>query len=532
MMTGIAAALVAVGLWVAPGAAAPPRWRLDAFEGDGQRVLEEAARFAAAGDDAPTTTLLTERIYTLDEAHLPVLTVRRVYRVERAGPERRESLSARWVAWREARPELKARVVGPDGQVRSLDPSTLAEQGAGPAGDMVYSDAREIAAPLPSVRPGAVVETRVVRRSTAPIDPAGFSVVEYVGTMGSPGGHFRWVFDAPAGLGLRHVVVGGKLPVEVRTRGGRRRIVVDRAPGPAAPFETWLRPEGPPLPRLGVTTVPSWNASARAYARIVEQRIASPGVAEAVAPLVDGLPRAGTPGADVVSAVGAVAERLHARTRYTGVELGTAALVPATPAETLERGYGDCKDLAATMAAALRALGHDAHLALLRRGLGADVLPAVPGIGVFDHAILYVDGEAPVWLDLTERYARPGELPSDVQGRHALVVRPETHGLVRTPSVLAGANLIEEVRTYRLPPVGRARVEERYRVRGLAAWNLRRGHAEWTDEQWDEWVRSFVPDQYLSTKYRLERRGPVDGGDSRRSSWSRTRPARSPKRAS
>jgi len=47
----------------------------------------------------------------------------------------------------------------------------------------------------------------------------------------------------------------------------------------------------------------------------------------------------------------------------------------------LKRGYGDCKDKAALLAAMLRTAGVSASLALLSSGPGRDINPDLPGMG-------------------------------------------------------------------------------------------------------------------------------------------------------
>jgi len=91
---------------------------------------------------------------------------------------------------------------------------------------------------------------------------------------------------------------------------------------------------------------------------------------------------------------------------------------------TLARRFGDCKDQSALLVKLLRTAGHPAHLALLRTGSAEDVDPELPGLGSFDHAIVYVAGDVPLWIDPTDAYSGHGELPLHDQGRRALVAAP------------------------------------------------------------------------------------------------------------
>jgi transglutaminase-like putative cysteine protease len=131
--------------------------------------------------------------------------------------------------------------------------------------------------------------------------------------------------------------------------------------------------------------------------------------------LVEGTDRSATP----LAIAARLATLLHRNVRYTGVEFGQAAVVPATPSEVQQRRFGDCKDKSALLVAMLRAVGLQANVALLRSGYGLDVDQNVPGLDLFDHAIVYLDGSKPLWIDATANELRVGILPSGDQGRFA-----------------------------------------------------------------------------------------------------------------
>lgn len=193
---------------------------------------------------------------------------------------------------------------------------------------------------------------------------------------------------------------------------------------------------------------PDWAGQARAYHEIVDRQLRDADVGE----LVRGLDS----GAGLDAVLAALFERIEARVRYAGLQFGVAAIVPAPPAETLGRRYGDCKDLSALLVAALRALGIEAHLALVSTGLEPD--PNVPGLGFFDHAIVAIAGKEPRFVDATAFDLRGVQLPEPLQGRLALVASPSSEGLVRLPVRRAE----DHVRRYRvalhLPERGLSRV--------------------------------------------------------------------------
>jgi tetratricopeptide (TPR) repeat protein len=228
------------------------------------------------------------------------------------------------------------------------------------------------------------------------------------------------------------------------------------------------------------------------YAQVVEEQIAGGDLSKRAKKL-----RAAAETRDEI--VANVLAGIHDEIRYTGVEFGSQAVVPTTPAETLSVRFGDCKDTATLLVALLRELEIEARVALLQTGPGADLDPELPGLQAFDHAIVYVPGPEPLWIDTTARYARLGELPIADQGRHALIAAPDTEGLIETPVLPAEANRIVETREVFLPLSGGARIIE------TTEWH---GHFEQTDRA----LYSSVPleqlrerfEQYARTTYGAE----------------------------
>ncbi len=88
---------------------------------------------------------------------------------------------------------------------------------------------------------------------------------------------------------------------------------------------------------------------------------------------------------------------------------------------------------------ALKAAGLPAQIALLNIRGDDDVSPELSGIGVFNHAIVFVPGNQ-MWTAATAQFYEPGDLPWVDQGRLALVIGTDTHNLVRTPINLPAQN--------------------------------------------------------------------------------------------
>src|ERR1700721_493098 len=207
----------------------------------------------------------------------------------------------------------------------------------------------------------------------------------------------------------------------------------------------------------------------------------------------------------------AISGFLDKEIRYTGVEFGDAAIVLHSPAETLVRKYGDCKDKSTLLVTMLRAADIPAYIALLNAGGRMDVPSDLPGLGLFDHAIVYVPGPPDPWIDATDEFARPGQLPISDQGRLALVVRPGTTALVRTPESSPQDNLLVEFREVHLAEYGPARIIERTQPHGSSESGYRRFYADKQNKTTKDDLTAYVKSQYLADKLdRLDRSNPDD----------------------
>ena len=207
----------------------------------------------------------------------------------------------------------------------------------------------------------------------------------------------------------------------------------------------------------------------------------------------------------------AILDYVDREVRYTGIEFGEAAIVPHSPAETLTLKYGDCKDKATLLVAMLRAAGINSYVALLNAGSRLDVPADLPGMGLFDHAIVYVPGPPGLWIDVTDQYARLGQLPINDQGRHALIARPESTSLTVTPESTSRENVLLELREIRLSENGPATVIEKTMPTGVFESHYRAFYADKPDKETRDGLTSYVKAQYIADKLAsVERSDPGD----------------------
>ena len=269
--------------------------------------------------------------------------------------------------------------------------------------------------------------------------------------------------------------------------------------------EPYLPPDVVSLPIIAFATGASWQSMAADYGKIVDNLSDSAAVKAVVEPLIAGKK-------STAEKEAAIVDYLDREVRYTGIEFGEAAIVPHDPAETLAKKYGDCKDKATLLVAMLRAAGIPANVALLNVESRIDSPADLPGMGMFDHAIVYVPGKNPIWIDATDRYAKLGQIPMGDQGRLALITSATTTALDED----AGVNVKGQRpgRNARVHADGQRPRERGRRLReptGIYESGYRAYYADKPDEDTRDGVRGYVQAEYVSDDLtKVDRTDPAD----------------------
>ncbi len=470
-------------------------------------MLYQAASAAPAPEGANVTELSEDERYTFDDAGRVVHAGHYIYKVlTQKGAEAWDSLAIGWEPWLEARPVIRARVIAPDFSVHTLDPYTITEAPARGGDYKTYSDGKRLRAPLPAIAPGVVVEEEFSVTEKEPLFAAGRVGRVVLGREDVPVAHSHVVFDFPAALPLRTnlLLLPGIKPVRTEA-GGRVTLTYDVGPLDAIDArEPYLPPEDMRFPMIDYSTGASWQSIATEYGKIVDSRASSPAVESVVAPLIAGRKSAADKEA-------AILDFLDREVRYTGIEFGEAAIVPHDPAETLAKKYGDCKDKATLLVAMLRAAGIPAYVALLNVETRSDVPVDLPGMGMFDHAIVYVPGKNPIWIDATDRYAQLGQVPMGDQSRLALITSDATTALARIPEAPSHDNGLVETREFKLTDNGPANVVEITQPEGILESGYRGYYADKPDKDTREGLRGYIKAEYLCDDLtKVERTDPAD----------------------
>lgn len=428
-----------------------------AFSAD-PAALRLAAQSVSAEKHSQATVLLDDNSISFDETGKAVEKRHLIYRVENQdGVENWSEVSGQWEAWHQAKPEIKARVITSDGNVHWLDLKTLDDVPVREDEPGIYTDQRRYGGPLPAVAPGAIIEEEVVTRDTAPLFAAG-TAYRWSLAWNVPVSRTRVILSHPASLPLNYEIhLLPEAKVNKSQENGVETITIEHGLIHAYMQQiSQVAPDALLWPEIEFSTGTSWQKVATEYARLSDDKLRASGIQAVTAKInvKDGSR------SEIIRRIVAA---LHKNIRYTGVEFGESSLVPQPPSETLKRKYGDCKDKAAFLAAMLRNAGIPANLALLNTGPGRDVNGKLPGMGMFDHAIVYVpaSGSDPeVWIDATAQFSQVGTLPWMDYGRQALVVSENAASLRQIPDLTAELNVHREYREFTLVDYGPAQIVE------------------------------------------------------------------------
>jgi len=229
---------------------------------------------------------------------------------------------------------------------------------------------------------------------------------------------FRLVYDMPATM-LLHADAAGFVPTTATDlpapAAGKRRYAWRFLDGDNARIEAGSVSELDYGKRLAVSTFADYAALARAYQDRSGARAVPDDMVAALAARVTG--DVAEPRARAI----ALSDWVRRNVRYVGVHLGPGGMVPHAAASVLANRYGDAKDHATLLFALLASASIDSTIALVNNG-NAYQLPAVPTLGVLNHAIVYVPS-LQLYLDSTADSVAGGFLPAALLGKPAVLTR-------------------------------------------------------------------------------------------------------------
>jgi hypothetical protein len=434
MKTILGLIVLAVGLRAAEDA---PAWVKSAA----------AAPVQAYGKEVPAVVLLSDTTVTMDDAGKIVTELRYAIKVlTREGIQEAKQAAVYESGMGKIR-DMRAWLVDPSGQARKLGKEDTAEVSL--SDEEMYNNlhARIISASKKAL-PGWIfaVESSVEEKTV-------FSQFDWAFQEELPVVRARYSLTLPSGWEARSVTFNHD-PVQPSVAGSTSTWELADLPNvereAASPELSSL------VPRVAVSVLPAGGRSpSRGFTNWTE---VSTWLSElydpqgAVTPEIEEKARALTASAkserEKIEAIAAFAQS----TRYVAIALKLArggGMKPHLAAQSLAKGYGDCKDKANLMRALLKAVGIASYPVVLYSGDAEFVRDNWPSPNQFNHCILAIRVSEPdgwqsvvrhpalgplLIFDATDPSTKPGDLPLSDRDGFGLIVAGKDGSLVRMPS--------------------------------------------------------------------------------------------------
>lgn len=312
---------------------------------------------------------------------------------------------------------LEAYTLQPDG--KRIEVSNKDRQAGDVPGENGFVGEKFIRLAFPEVQVGSrlVLRTREQRQPVKPFDA--HSAVFRVKAMPGLWQHYSLRIQSDDKLHWRAANAEGMFEVKQSADGKSLQLAL-KQPVYRETTESDRRFKLRQLPRIEVSTA----ADARQYLAPMGKAIARlqgealpPKALEAVNKVRD-LP----PQRQLALLLGDVKKRI----RYMGDwRLTVNGFVPFSLAEIEQRGFGDCKDMALTLTAMMRAVGLDASVSIVRADLDNSPMLLSP-LNHFNHAIVHIrlDGKD-YWLDPTAIVNAWGSVPDTLRERQTMLIAPD-----------------------------------------------------------------------------------------------------------
>jgi hypothetical protein len=204
-------------------------------------------------------------------------------------------------------------------------------------------------------------------------------------------------------------------------------------------------------------------------------------------------------------------EWVNLNIRYVATYIGAGGYVPHAAADVLRNRYGDCKDHVVLLEALLEAVGIESSAAIINSD-NAYLIPGVPSVSPFDHAITYLP-EFDLYADSTNFLMPFGVLGSRLADKPVVVTKLTEDPIRRTPpnDAFKAGSFVSTV----------ARIHSDGSVTGTAKAKLYGAYSDWirstivdaSDDQLAEWSTSWMNDTGLQGTSRMTVDDPFALGD-------------------
>ncbi len=347
--------------------------------------------------------------------------------------------------------QIRAAKVYREGSDGKVDEATESgEAGANNPALATYTSTRTFYVHFPRLSPGDVVELRYRVEDVALRNEVAdyYGEVEYMGTD-EPLASSEYVLITPKARTF--YVNAASVPGVARETVEQGDQRIDRFVASAVPAiapEPVMPPWAEIVPHVHVSTFKSWDDVGAFYWGLARDQLdVDDEVRRRVREITKGLKG----DAAKVRAIYKYATRL----RYVALELGIEGIKPRRCAQTIARGWGDCKDKATVIVTMLREAGIPATIVLVRTGMRGGIEPTPASLAPFDHAIAYVPS-LDLYLDGTAEHTGVDELPAMDRGAFALQINEGRPKLVNLPQPPPDASITRRRLDIALGPDGSA----------------------------------------------------------------------------
>ena len=338
------------------------------------------------------------------------------------------------------------------GQAAANDPSIA-----------MYTSARTFYVQFPRLEPGDVVELRyriddVTSRN---------EFADYFGEIASLQAdtvlqNAEYVLITPKS---RHISVDQQLKgLELEVSETEKNVIhrFRAAKVPALVSEPKMPPFSEVLGFVHVSTYKSWNDLGAWYWGLIKEQFDTDPETRELAQQITA--NAQTDQEKVEAVYGWVVKN----TRYVALEFGIYGFKPRRCVQTVNRGWGDCKDKATVIVTLLRELGIEAYLVILRTQMRGAFPSDLPSLAPFDHAIAYIPS-LDLYLDGTAQHTGTKELPVMDQGAVGLQILDGKAKLVTLPRNSRTPNRVQKLLDIKLAANGDAQMQLEVKAEGSSA---------------------------------------------------------------
>ena len=126
-----------------------------------------------------------------------------------------------------------------------------------------------------------------------------------------------------------------------------------------------------------------------------------------------------------------------------------SGIIPLSPERVFKKRYGDCKDQSILLISLLRKLGITAYAVLCKVRSGGELVTKFYSLQQFDHVCVVVPEDEnsdlineknAIFLDPISLYSKTGECSSEWEGTYGLLVKKNTGGIIKLPSIEPQSN--------------------------------------------------------------------------------------------